>query len=91
MRLICEVIPVGVGDRGRCRSCHAEIVWAITTGGRRIPIDPGSVGNGNIALELIDGVLIATFSSAAPASAPSLLYVSHFVSCPGAAQHRRPR
>ena len=34
----------------RCKSCAAEIVWAVTTGGKRIPVDAHPAPGGNLVL-----------------------------------------
>lgn len=68
-----------------CGSCPAEIVWAETERGRRIPLDARPVADGNLAL--VDGVALA--ATKAPSDAPR--YRSHFVSCPNAERHRRRR
>lgn len=34
-----------------CRTCGAEIFWAITTEGHRIPLDAAPVPDGNIVLD----------------------------------------
>lgn len=70
----------------RCRSCAAEITWARTTTGRRIPLDAVPVAGGNI--ELHDG--IAHVASQAVLSIDPL-YVSHFATCPDANEHRAKR
>lgn len=74
-----------------CRSCRAPIVWASTVNGRSMPVDRDPVPDGN---------LILTYPS--PGSALALVvdpdqtmlddpprYVSHFVTCPNADQHRK--
>lgn len=75
----------------RCRSCPAEIRWAVTAQGNRIPLDVEAVSDGNLAL------LADTEPPIALVIAPGeqLLaddgtrYVSHFATCPNADQHRR--
>jgi hypothetical protein len=76
-----------------CRSCGAPILWATTAaGGKRIPLDPDPQPDGNLLL---------TYPS--PGSAPlavhvdpeqlalddQLRYLTHFVTCPQADQHRK--
>lgn len=68
-----------------CRSCGAEIVWAITTSGKRMPIDAAPVPNGNVTLRDDGG------------DAPTALvgkggtHVSHYATCSEAKQWRKPR
>ena len=72
-------------DRGFCRSCRAHIIWARTLAGKVMPLDVALAMGGNIELDA-DG--IARVVAPAPDVAR---HVSHFVSCPRAAAHRRPR
>jgi hypothetical protein len=76
-----------------CRSCHAKIVWAVTTKGRPIPIDPEPVPDGNIILEprgtswrpLPPLATVWTHG----AQDGVVLYKSHFATCPAAAKFRK--
>lgn len=69
-----------------CRSCGAPIRWAKTTNGEAIPLDPAPVTGGNI--ELCDGVA-HVFTPGQIALFQRERFVSHFVTCPHAAQWRR--
>lgn len=77
-----------------CRTCNAEIFWALTTSDKLIPIDVEPVATGNIEIELdeLDGKNTAVVVDP---SQPSLFgkprYNSHFVTCPDANKHRRKR
>lgn len=62
-----------------CRSCGAPIEWAVTTKGKRIPLDPGTFPDGNI--DLVDGVALVYMATGGRRS--------HFASCPNSAQHRK--
>jgi hypothetical protein len=79
----------------RCRSCHAELLWALTEKGRRIPLDPepytGPVPSGLFVLR--DREKLIPTAVAVPPSAfeTEPLYRSHFATCPNAALHRRNR
>lgn len=61
-----------------CRSCGAEIIWAVTENGRKMPVDAQPTTSGNLILE--------------PGNPPLARYVapwagqhvSHFATCPGA-------
>ena len=35
----------------QCKSCKAEVLWAVTKAGRAIPIDRVPVAHGNIVLQ----------------------------------------
>lgn len=67
-----------------CRSCGAEIIWARHYKSRKaMPLenDPG----GAWAIECGEA------RPAVASDTPLERYSSHFVSCPQAAEHRRPR
>jgi hypothetical protein len=74
----------------RCRSCHAPITWAVTGKGRRMPLDPQPVAEGNIRLEPIPGrsTPLAIVMGKGEATTRSG-YVSHFATCPNAKRHRK--
>ena len=63
-----------------CRSCGAEIVWAITEAGKRIPLDAEPERRFVLTTDL------ATNDQTARSTAT---YISHFATCPNAAEHRR--
>lgn len=67
-----------------CRSCHAPIVWAKTTRGNRIPVDPDPVENGNLVFETSD--LYRRVRYVTPGDGT---HVSHFATCPNSRAHRR--
>jgi len=72
----------------QCKSCGARIIWTLTMKGKRMPVDADPVENGNIAL--VEGENVVTSTVVEPARVPGvLLYVSHFATCPNAAQHRK--
>jgi hypothetical protein len=64
-----------------CRSCGAAIIWAETVNGKKMPLDadPAERPNGLFRLEGDKAISV----SGEP------VYISHFVTCPNAAQHRR--
>jgi len=78
-----------------CKSCNAPIVWAITPKGKRAPIDAEPSDKGNIRIQTDAAAPIAHYLSeielAAARASGERLHLSHFVTCPQAAQHRRPR
>lgn len=84
-------------DKGYCKSCSADIRWAVTVNGKKIPIDYAPVVKGNITLTERQGlppiavVLNAqgdAFLEALQPSAESPRYTSHFATCPDAAAFR---
>lgn len=79
----------------RCRSCHAEVVWAVTSAGKRMPVDPQPTDDGNMILTEDDppqALVVPTGQAALFAVGTGAhRFTSHFVTCPDADQHRRPR
>lgn len=82
-----------------CRSCQAEIIWAVTKTGARMPLDAAPVpgeprqhGVFMLARRLDDDPLAwpvaVTERDGEFARLKLALYVSHFATCPHAAQHR---
>lgn len=63
-----------------CRSCGAEIVWAITDKGKRIPLDARPAG----PLFLLDVEPGAPPARARRNPFAGELHLSHFASCPDA-------
>jgi hypothetical protein len=73
----------------RCRSCGAPIRWTRTEKGRRMPIDPEPVPEGNIVLRELDEATPLALSVPPAAFPDEPRYLSHFATCPDAAKHRR--
>jgi hypothetical protein len=63
-------------NEGTCRSCHAEIIWAVTERGRRMPLSKASERR-RFVLEHATGIARSVVT-----------YESHFADCPNADQHR---
>jgi len=84
-----------------CRSCNANILWAVTTKGKRIPIDPTPVEDGNIRLVVRENhlpplALVVDFAQRERIGTLREmkedrveLFKSHFATCPNAQKHRR--
>jgi hypothetical protein len=88
------------GDRpifwqtAQCRSCKAEVIWADTAKGKRMPVDATPNPAGTVVL-VDQGVtnpplamVIHTEQEQASAP-PESLHTSHFATCPNADRHRR--
>lgn len=77
----------------RCTSCHQHITWTTNVKtGKRMPVDAEPVEHGNIVLTSgNDGPesRVLTRDELAKRPTRSGLYISHFSTCPAAAQHRR--
>jgi hypothetical protein len=70
-----------------CKSCNAAILWAETPNGKRMPLDAQPVPNGNIVL--VDGK--ATVIGHGETRDGREAWLSHWATCPSAAQHRKPK
>lgn len=73
-------------NKSACRSCGAEIIWAITPAGRRMPVDaaPDPTGTLRLAQEPYNvTVVVAGPSDEEPRHRP------HFATCPQANEWRR--
>lgn len=71
-----------------CRSCGAEIIWALTDSGKRMPVDAEPVEGGNLRL-IPDGDVVrveVVMGGGAP-----LQHRPHFATCPEADIWRRGR
>lgn len=82
-----------------CRSCHAAVVWVVTTAGASMPLDPEPRADGNIEMtgrtrRTKQGGMAPEVSyvptQGALIASDEPRYVSHFATCPNAEQHRRP-
>lgn len=76
-----------------CRSCHAAVVWALTTDGQRMPLDAQPVEREGAVLAARrepDGSLavrsVTLLGELWPDEHPAR---SHFATCPQADRHRR--
>lgn len=78
-----------------CRTCNALIVWATTVKGKAIPIDAAAVPTGNVGLEQPNDPREPPIAHVAPNipadRVSSIRFVSHFVTCPQAALHRKEK
>lgn len=79
---------------GRCRSCQAQVIWAVTTAGNPIPLDPEQDPDGLITLDKIPGhrkpvATVWSKGNRPPADTPT--YTTHFATCPNAGRHRKER
>lgn len=86
-------------DITTCRSCGASIAFVLTTGGKRMPIDVEPSDKGTLfVFAPLPTVALSAESVTARSERAELArtqgrerYVSHFATCPQAAQHRKPR
>lgn len=62
-----------------CKSCGAELVWALTDRGRQMPLSKASEQRRFVVTEIAGETSCSS----------QLTYTSHFSDCPNADQHRR--
>lgn len=75
--------------RSACRSCGAPIYWARMPSGKMNPVDAEFSPKGNVALRLRHDGEVMGFIELPDPIPPLRLRLSHFVTCPNAAQHRQ--
>jgi len=80
--------------RGKCRGCGTEIVWIMTSSGKSMPCDPSPVpywqkskATGKVVTP--NGEVLSCEFQGEPNKATGLGYVSHFSTCPNAAQFKK--
>lgn len=73
----------------KCRSCQASIIWAITASGKRIPIDAEPAERPSGLFRLEPAAPGYEFWPRAISVSSERVYLSHFVTCPNADQHRK--
>lgn len=71
-----------------CRSCEAEVAWAITEDERWIPLDPTPRTDGNLVV-FHQGGQVRVRSARLPDDQMRPRHVAHFVTCPNADHHRK--
>jgi hypothetical protein len=76
---------------GECKSCTAPVIWAVTTLGKPMPVDPEPAEGGNVALSWRAGHVLAEVLSVTKQFGRTGLRKSHFATCPDAAAHRKRR
>lgn len=82
-------------DAVPCKLCGAPVRWAKWVNGKAMPVDAHPVRDGNLVLTArrTNGrgpahLVVATYNHSQHGTGRNR-YVSHFVTCPNAAQHRK--
>ena len=77
----------------RCKACHAPIRWARNAKtDKSMPLDPDADPDGNIWIVGFENGTPVFEVAGTPAEVPAnepLRYLSHFVTCPAAAEFRK--
>lgn len=79
--------------RDHCSGSGAEIVWALTLTGRRMPLDVGTTHAGAKGAQMLVGMngrdtpVVRSASPLLDGDKPA--YISHFATCPQSGQFRR--
>lgn len=76
-----------------CRSCGADVLWAVTSRGKPIPIDPEPRPDGNIVVDPVERGRPRSCHYATKLERAELtsLRVAHFVTCPDREKWRKKR
>lgn len=75
-----------------CGACKERIIWAKTTAGRSMPLNPDPSPDGNVMLiEGVATVLGKHTSEDVRLSGSEPLYVAHWSTCPNAADFRKAK
>lgn len=72
-----------------CKRCGRPIGWIFTDKGRRMPIDPEPVEDGNVICEYRDGVLHGVVLAKGKPRPTGVAFVAHFTTCPELAPRTR--
>ena len=75
-----------------CRSCGQAIRWVQTEKGRPMPLDFMPTPDGNVTIETNEsgrGPVVKVWGDPTAIPAGRQRFVSHFVTCPNAKEHRR--
>lgn len=79
-----------LGPVAACRDCGALVRWALTRRGSAMPINAAPADGGNLILERRSAALVARVVGPMDLEDGDR-YVSHFATCPHAAERRRRR
>jgi hypothetical protein len=88
------VTATQVGSSPRCRSCGAAIWFGLTAKGRRMPLDPSPVEDGNVVMDRLERQQVHDLPHVRVLGkgedvGDTPRYVAHFSTCPDAERHRR--
>jgi hypothetical protein len=91
--LRASILQGGVKAISYCRSCREPIFWAVTSNGRRMPVDPLPVPSGNVLIasgtRSFEAYVLGATAASGALEQGVALHFSHFTTCPQASDHRR--
>ncbi len=71
-----------------CRSCHQPIVFAWTTKGKKLPLDPEPSPAGTVRLDRTTAYVLSAADTVTLRAADQALHTSHISTCPDAGAWR---
>ena len=71
-----------------CRSCGEQIIWTVTSTGKKMPVDADTSSEGTFRLEESGDQMDVVAVFAKKGSEPEL-HVSHFATCPDRSSWRK--
>ena len=75
----------------KCRACGAEVYWAMSANGRKMPVDAAVNDKGNILMQIDSEGNLRFITVRGTANLKRNRYTSHFATCPYAAAFRKTR
>lgn len=98
MRIRADMSSARIDNLGgkTCESCNAQIIWAVTETGKRIPVDAEPVAGGDIELVEQRGSPLARVLGAASLfdteddGAARCTHLNHFDTCPAVERYGWP-
>lgn len=75
----------------RCSTCGAQMFFALTPAGKRIPIDLEPRADGNLVIRRPENGKVIAVPAKDAQPGETIRHVSHFATCSEAASHRRSR
>lgn len=67
-----------------CRGCGATVLWAVTVGKKKIPLDPDPNPGGNVVVSYLKSgeVRARVLTKTLPAAPGEPLFMPHHATCP---------
>lgn len=75
----------------KCKSCGAQIIWATTVAGKKMPLDAEPHEDGNVVLMPAGAMVLPKETFELGKGICSKRYRSHFATCNNASKHRKAK